>query len=176
MNEYILDIDKRNDFIKNIQNMVKECKRNKTMLAAIKYMEKSRRFIKYYNLSSVIYIQVNSIKEEFNQIKNLEKLIENINEDRKIVCKNENFYNFLIITFYESAIYIEMGSSKYLELNSKKEIEIEYSSFYRKGYYQFKDEYSIEARNRRGYYYPLTLKAIEQSNFLFYIFFRMRVK
>lgn len=172
MNEYILDIDKRNDFIKNIQNMVKECKRNKTMLAAIKYMEKSRRFIKYYNLSSVIYIQVNSIKEEFNQIKNLEKLIENINEDRKIVCKNENFYNFLIITFYESAIYIEMGSSKYLELNSKKEIEIEYSSFYRKGYYQFKDEYSIEARNRRGYYYPLTLKAIEQSNFLFYIFFR----
>ena len=158
MNEYILDIDKRNDFIKNIQNMVKECKRNKTMLAAIKYMEKSRRFIKYYNLSSVIYIQVNSIKEEFNQIKNLEKLIENINEDRKIVCKNENFYNFLIITFYESAIYIEMGSSKYLEL--------------RKGYYQFKDEYSIEARNRRGYYYPLTLKAIEQSNFLFYIFFR----
>jgi len=120
MNKYILDIDKRNSFIKNIQKLGKECKRNKSMLAAIKYMEKSRRFIKYYNLFSVIFIQVNSIKKEFNQIKSLEKLIETIDEDRKIVCKNEDFYNFLIITFYESVIYIEIGSSKYLELNSKK--------------------------------------------------------
>ena len=167
MNEYILDIEKRNNFIKNIQKLGKECKRNKSMLAAIKYMEKSKRFIKHYTCSSVIFIQVSSIKEEFNQIKNLEKLIEN-----RVVYKNDNFYNFLIITFYETVIYVEVGSSKYLELNSKKEIEIDYSSFYRKGYYQFKNEYLIEAKNRKGYYYPLTLKAVEQSNFLFYIFFR----
>lgn len=176
MNEYILDIDKRNSFIKNIQDMEcrnrNDCKRlNKTMLEAVKYIEKSKKYIKYYSLNSVIFIQVNSIKEEFAQIKNLKKFTENMDKNKKIVFKNEDFYNFLIITFNKFDICIEVGSSKYLELN-EKEITIDYTSFYRKGYYQFKDEYSIEVKTKKGYYYPLTLKDIEQSNFLFYIFFR----
>lgn len=156
-------------FLENIKGLGKK---EQCLLEAIQRFEKSKKFIISYTPESATFIQTDSLLEEFQRIKNFETFIEEAGNDKGFVCKNENFYNFLSIHITTHKTYIEIGSSKYLEFNDKKEVQIDYSSFYKKGSYEFESEYSIKVRTKKGYYYPLTLKGIGQSHFLFYEFFR----